>query len=381
MPPNSKFQNANNNVYQYAPGGVNPKNPSIPLPVAPQPTKKQPATGSAITPKLGADQPGKAAYQTPGLKHVAGGQQLWETNTARSNQLNADASALPGQYIQPGQYQDMRAQNQSFVNQIGDYLGTIGQGPSVAELQLNQGMDQALAQQMALAASQRGGGNVGLQQRQLAEQQANIGQNVAGQAALLRAQEDQANQQLMLQGLGLQTQAGQAMQGMDQEMINSLLSQQLGRQQLGLGYQQQLAGLAGMQADAMLGRYQANSSRSAANAGAQNQLLGGIAQGVGSFLAADAVAPAVMSLFSDENLKEDIQPVSKKDMKELKDTLKAVSFKYKNEAHGKGDFVGILAQDLEKSKIGKSMVVEKDGHKAIDTNKIMSLFLATLAEG
>jgi hypothetical protein len=91
---------------------------------------------------------------------------------------------------------------------------------------------------------------------------------------------------------------------------------------------------------------------------------------------------ALGMMFSDERLKTDIEPISKEDLKELKETLKAFKFKYKDEAHGAGDWVGVMAQDLEKTKLGKSLVVtDEDGFKQLDLRKVMSLFLATLAEG
>lgn len=86
--------------------------------------------------------------------------------------------------------------------------------------------------------------------------------------------------------------------------------------------------------------------------------------------------------FSDERLKTNIEPVSKEDLTEMKKFLKAFHFNYISDEFGKGDWVGIMAQDLEKSKLGKILVVENEqGLKQIDIAKVMSLFLATMAEG
>lgn len=85
--------------------------------------------------------------------------------------------------------------------------------------------------------------------------------------------------------------------------------------------------------------------------------------------------------FSDERLKKDIKPIASEDMDELKATLKAYSYKFKNKEHGKGDYIGVLAQDLEKSKLGKTLVTEdENGNKVVDLGRVMHLFLATLAE-
>lgn len=86
--------------------------------------------------------------------------------------------------------------------------------------------------------------------------------------------------------------------------------------------------------------------------------------------------------FSDKRLKENIERISDEDMQELKSTLKPYKFNYKNEEHGGGDWIGVMAQDLEKSKLGRSLVSETpEGFKQVDMNKVLSLFLATLAAG
>lgn len=91
---------------------------------------------------------------------------------------------------------------------------------------------------------------------------------------------------------------------------------------------------------------------------------------------------AAMMAFSDERLKTDVTPVSKSELAEMKKHLKAYSFKYVSPEYGHGDWVGVMAQDLEKSKLGKTLVVEDaNGLKQIDIRKVMSLFLATMAEG
>lgn len=115
-----------------------------------------------------------------------------------------------------------------------------------------------------------------------------------------------------------------------------------------------------------------NASASA-QIGQANRVSGLIGQGAGVGVAA---------LLSDERLKTDIEPISKTDLDELRSTLKAYKFKYKSEKYGEGNWIGVMAQDLEKSKIGKTLVkTNKEGFKQIDTLKVMCLFLATLAEG
>lgn len=120
-----------------------------------------------------------------------------------------------------------------------------------------------------------------------------------------------------------------------------------------------------------MGLGNANAAAQVAQSNRFNNLLGQGAQG------------ATMALMaSDERLKTEITPINKEDLEEMKFHLKAFAFKYKDELFGKGEWIGVMAQDLEKSKIGKTLVVEDEqGNKLVDLKKVMSLFLATLAEG
>lgn len=128
----------------------------------------------------------------------------------------------------------------------------------------------------------------------------------------------------------------------------------------------------------------ANAEASASIAqGNQNSALAGQLIGGGAMLGAASMAPTptTNNYFSDLRLKKDIEPVSKADLSEMRVALKAYKFKYKDETMGKGEFIGVMAQDLEQSKLGKTLVFEdKKGRKQIDIGRVMMLFLATLAE-
>lgn len=100
----------------------------------------------------------------------------------------------------------------------------------------------------------------------------------------------------------------------------------------------------------------------------ENQLLG-------------QAAMAAAMYFSDSRLKENIKSLNNDDIKEMKQHLKAYAFNYKSNEHGQGDWVGVMAQDLEKSKLGQTLVVHDNfGNKMIDIRKVLSMFLATMAE-
>lgn len=155
------------------------------------------------------------------------------------------------------------------VNQIQ------GNGPSVAQNQLNQATGQNIANQAALMASARGASNnPALIARQAAEQGANISQNAAGQAATLRAQEQIAAQNNLANLSANQiAQSGQA--------ANNLTSAQQAEQNI-----LQYANAANNNANVSM---QNNLNSNAAQIGAANQgvaggLLGGILSGGSSVL-------------------------------------------------------------------------------------------------
>lgn len=112
-------------------------------------------------------------------------------------------------------------------------------------------------------------------------------------------------------------------------------------------------------------------AQASAYVGNANRMSNLIGQGIG----AGAMA------FSDERLKTNIAPISQDDLKELRETIKPYMFNYIDDRFGEGDWVGVMAQDLEKSKLGRRIVEHDDhGNKMINLNKFASLVLATLAE-
>ena len=86
--------------------------------------------------------------------------------------------------------------------------------------------------------------------------------------------------------------------------------------------------------------------------------------------------------FSDERLKENIEEFNAEEIEDMRRQLKAFKFTYKSKDHGAGDWIGVKAQDLQKSKLGCTLVFEDaQGNLQLHIPKIMSLFLATMAEG
>lgn len=131
----------------------------------------------------------------------------------------------------------------------------------------------------------------------------------------------------------------------------------------------------------------ANSGNQAGQQVAQNQIGVGNAQAANSMAQSNRLGnmigqgAGIAAMFSDERLKTDIEPISNEDLQEIKDKVRAYKFKYKDEKHGVGDFVGVMAQELETTKLGKDLVgYDSEGLRFINTHKLMSLLLATLAE-
>lgn len=94
----------------------------------------------------------------------------------------------------------------------------------------------------------------------------------------------------------------------------------------------------------------------------------------------DMLMEGMGMMFSDERLKTDIESISKEDLAELRAVIKPYAFKYRDKKHGAGNWLGVMAQDLEKSKLGRFIVeVDENGHKKINLQKAMSVFLASLS--
>lgn len=111
-------------------------------------------------------------------------------------------------------------------------------------------------------------------------------------------------------------------------------------------------------------------SQAAAHIGQANRVSNLIGQGITAGIIA-----------SDRRLKTDVHRVSKEDLEELRRSIKPYMFKYASSKHGAGQWVGVMAQDLEKSKLGRTVVVEKDGVKMVDFPKLQSLLVAAMAKG
>ena len=113
---------------------------------------------------------------------------------------------------------------------------------------------------------------------------------------------------------------------------------------------------------------QANQQAQAAQAQAagNRQLLG---TGLSAFAA-----------FSDEKTKENVTDLSSEEIQDMLNKLKGKKFDYKDEYGGKEDNAGVMAQDLEKSKLGSDMVFDTPAGKMVDKEKMLMTNTAALSD-
>lgn len=310
-------------------------------------------------------------------------------------------------------------------------------GPSIAEMQMKRGLNQSLGNANSMAASMRGV-SPAMAMRLAQNQQASMAQDAVGQGSMLRAQEQMAardaygNLANSARGQDMQIAAANQRAAMDQGALNDAQERFYRSGQLGMDEANRAAAMERerMKSQNALGTGQINAG--AYNNAAQNRagILGGIGQGIASAVAA----------FSDERLKTDIKPITfeptieaaeakKKDdtrkfmedmsagakdrtphqnlgaglamsglsllsdknaksspkdggddLRGFLDALQAYSYKYKEpQKHGGGEQIGVMAQDLEKHPIGKSLVVDTPEGKMVNYGKSGGVLLASQA--
>jgi hypothetical protein len=224
------------------------------------------------------------------------------------------------------------AQRQAFAEQLRQQ--SLGQGPSIAQQQLQTGTNRNISQLAGQVAASRSM-NPALAQRSAMQQQADASQQAAGQSAQLRAQEMQQAQGAYGQELAAQQQAVQ-----DREAMKA-------------------------------GQYQAKQDRQT-NLDMANQQR--------ASAATTGLLQGAATIFSDERMKLNVKPA---DLKEMVSKMKPKTFEYKQpngESYQDGTVTGIMAQDLEKSKLGKSLVSDSPEGKQVDLKKAVPLTMAAVSE-
>lgn len=247
--------------------------------------------------------------------------------------------------IDYGQSDEMRKRQGALATMLEEQAA--GQGPSIAQQQLQRGTEAAMAQAAALGRSQAGQG-AGLQQRNIAQQQAQIGQQAASDSAMVRMQEQlQARSAL---GNILQGARGQDIQSATER---ARLQQEAERDKYGALERQQQREL-----DIKKGEQESRKG-----------LIGGVVQ---------SIATGALGA-SDERLKENVSDAGPA-IDRMLSSLAAKSYDYKEpEVDGGGRRTGVMAQDLEKSDLGERLVMDTARGKYVNYERALPLLLASAA--
>jgi len=94
---------------------------------------------------------------------------------------------------------------------------------------------------------------------------------------------------------------------------------------------------------------------------------------------ASGAANAIKFFSSDETLKKDVLNIEGF-TKNFLVTLSPYSFRYKQEGEDTNKVIGVMAQELEKTNIGNALIMDHEGHKAVDVPKAVSLLLAVVVD-
>jgi hypothetical protein len=289
---------------------------------------------------------GKAIYDK-----YKGSQQQDQANKNRQDQAFANLNQTAGYLGQTGAESNQFAR--SGQQGYGMMTGELGQDRqnlrdlasgrnSVSSEQLRQGLDQNLAAQRSMAAS-ASPAEQAMAARTAMIQSGRLGAGMSGQAALAGLQERQGAMQ-QLSGLDLQQRQQDSNVALGSR--GNAISAYGGA---GSAYGQ-VAGNTGMNTDE-----------------ARLKQLAGLTQG----------GLQAAAMFSDERLKEDVKG-GDKDANRAIAALRAYTFKYKNEQHGKGKQVGVMAQDLEGAGLGHA-VFETPAGKAVHGAKLSGANTAMIA--
>jgi hypothetical protein len=258
-------------------------------------------------------------YMSPYLQNVVG-----STMANLRQQQQQEQSALLGQQIGAGAFGGERGRlaRANLARQQG-----LASGQVLSDL-LNQGYGQAL----------------GTAQQQ---QQLGLGAEQANRAAQAAAAQQMAA--IGQQGFGQQLAAAQQQQALGQGLYGIGAGVSQGLAALGTGAQQ--AGLTGAQAQLQAGAAQQQTQQAALSALYNQylqqqgypfqvaQFLGNIAMGTGALSGSGTTQTQPSSFFSDERLKDNIQPIG-----ETYDGQKIVKFNYKGSPSKQ---IGLVAQDVE----------------------------------
>lgn len=289
---------------------------------------------------------------------------------------NRNASMQGAALLQQGaqQAQQLGAAERNQAQQLYSQALQSGMSQEAALAQAQAGM-----QQQTGLANQAMAGQYGLQQGQFGQQT-----NLANQQAQQQHQQFQANmdQQAALANQSLQGQYG--LQGGQFQQQANIANQSAALQKLGL------QGTAQMGMDTALNQSSiAQAQLDADRTKARQAAIGGLISGAAGIGAAAAGMP------SDARIKKNVKELKGEtgamiqevagdpgSAQKFLDALKPYEFNYKDEPAGTEPTAGIMAQDLEKTRLGRQMVIQDaaTGVKQVDFGRGFGALLAGQAE-
>lgn len=284
---------------------------------------------------------------------------------------------------------ELRIQEQQAARaQLADVLGqTRGLDVNLATQQAQ--LDQQAGLQNASQFNQQAGA-----QAQLNQQATLANQGEFGQTSRFNAQQglvaDTTNAQLGMQADQFNVQAGQNAQQFNAKAADEMarfsadaglrvqVANQAARLQATGMDQAQIARLLGLEQSALSAVLQSETSKVTAE---QARLTGqqqNQSKGAGNII---STAGSVIAMMSDERQKKNIKAADG-EMREFVDALAPNTYEYKDaslEGTAPGRRYGIMAQALERSKAGKSIVMDTPEGKKIDVAQGLGVALAALA--
>lgn len=334
----------------------------------------------------------QAGQTNPGDRDISEGDNAQNAAAANLASYNQPGANNMGPYATAGQDQSDYQANQGLAGQArgqqNSALGllqaaALGQQPSAAQIQMQQGTQQSIQAQMAMANSARGGAqNAALAQRNALMSGAQMQQANVGQTAQLRAGEMATAQQAYMQGAsGMRgqdlTQQGTNLQSQGMSENMAIQQGQLQTQQNQMNNAQQL-GMYGLSNQSSLGQLGANTANQALNQ--QNNQYNATANAAAINGAIGAAGS--MAMMSDERLKEDVRPAG--DADRFLASLHPATYRYKDPSNEPtssptgGRYLGIMAQDVERSPTGSTIVKDTPRGKALEGGSLMSALAAGL---
>ena len=275
-------------------------------------------------------------------------------NQNKYNEMAAGAGARqsPGMQVDPAMMEALKK-------------AATGAYPSQAEIQQRQALDSMLAQELALRASGRGS-NIGAANRLASRNAMNAKLGIASQQAALRADET-ARARDAWSTAEMQRAAGQAQMYGDQQARNDAMVQYYITQGYTMDEADRMAKMTMAAKQADLGLQKEN-----IEAGKEAAIIGAVGTGLSSAASAGTAAAV-----SDVRAKENITKADAK-VEQLLDAMEPYEYDYKDSKHGGKKNLGIMAQDLEKSDVGKQIVI--DGPlKMVDMKRALMAALASNA--